>query len=165
MLEPEEKTRIRAEEEERVRQQKAREEEAARVKALETYRANVQSELRGSRRLPIWIPVFGALLVGGATAVYSVIPRATPVPEDTSGGIATSSLVLRCQDEVRSRLGDGRARFPTTEETTAQISSSSDGKRWDGWVICPTPTGEARADFSCTYTPATDSLTVEIIKP
>ncbi len=167
MLSEEEKNRIRAEEEAEARALLERDLQVQKIRALESYRADVRSEVRADlqpRARNNWwflllIPVLGL-------TVFALLPRSSPsgIAEDTSGGIANSSLVERCQSEVRNYLNDENAKFPDVEEISSQISSSADGKRWDGWVICPAQETVQKAEFSCQYTPATDQVKVEIIK-
>ena len=106
------------------------------------------------------------LILTGIGAYFISRPSAPEISSatDGSGGIRDAPLIARCQDQVRAQLNDSQATFPAPEESIQQISASSDGKRWDAWVICPTLPAANRVEFSCRYTPQTDSLEVEIIK-
>ena len=172
MLSDDDKAQIDAEESAKLAVLREQQAEMTRRKALEDYRESVKTALgtappRSSRsRLIVPLILTSAF---GAAAVFLIfaLPKASPVPDDSSGGISTSALIERCVSAVRDRIGDLAWTFPTPEESTTQISSNADGKRWDGWV---TPRvqleGEdAKTQFSCQYTPATNSVTTEIIKP
>ena len=88
------------------------------------------------------------------------------VPDDTSGGVATSVLMARCEDALKVRLDRSDLTFPSRREASAQLSASPDGKRWDGSLWQPGETGPPlQLDFSCVYTRATDQITTEIISP
>lgn len=113
----------------------------------------------------MWIG--GVAIIGAVIAGVLVLRSHSPSlePDDGFGGIRTSDLIERCKADVRGKLGDGQAEFPTDAEARDQISASSDGKRWDGWAICPNLQGRPRVEFSCQYTPLSDSTATEIIKP
>ncbi len=170
MLSDEDKAKIRAEEERKAQADRAAAEEVARLEAAAQYREAVQSELRGSPRVPsprrnsLWLGWLAALAVTALSA-YLLFPRAADGADDISGGIATSVLIARCVDAVRNKLGDFAAKFPPSDETGGQISASADGKRWDGWVEGVNGNKVERLEFSCSYTPANDGLEVQIIKP
>jgi hypothetical protein len=93
------------------------------------------------------------------------MPRGDDDLSDNAGGISSRALVDRCKEDVRNKLGDFNAEFPAVAEIKTQILSSSDGKRWDGWVAEATGDANEGIQFSCQYTPATGQFTVELIKP
>ncbi len=175
MLSDDDKAQIDAEESAKLAVLREREAEAARRKALEDYRESVKTALgtapsrsRRSSRSRFVLPLISLSAVGTVAAfVILAQPRASPVPDDSSGGISTSLLIERCVSAVRQSIGDLAWTFPTPVESISQISSSADGKRWDGWVMPRVQLeGEGeKTQFSCQYTPATDSVTTEIIKP
>ena len=169
MLSDDDKSQIEAEESAKLAFQREKEIEIARVKALEQYRVSVKTALSTKPRRSSRVWVFTAAVLSGVSTVVIItaLPRASPMPDDSSGGISTSLLIERCVSAVRGRIGDLAWTFPTTQESVGQISSSADGKRWDGWVVPRVQQGEedAKTQFSCQYTPATDSVTTEIIKP
>jgi hypothetical protein len=166
MLNEDDKNRIHLEEEGKAQARAEALEHAARIKASEEYRTQVRAELisRRHKNVPWWmIPV----LVFAAIGAYFVTRPATPEissATDGTGGIRDAPLIARCQDQVRARLNDSQATFPAPEESLQQISASSDGKRWDAWVICPALPAPNRLEFSCRYTPQIDSLELEIIR-
>lgn len=169
MLSDDDKARIEAEESAKLAALREKELQSARVKALEQYRASVKTALgvsprRSSRALLV---VTALLLAIGTVIGVLALPRASPVPDDSSGGISTSRLIERCVSAVRDKIGDLAWSFPPSTETSTQISSSADGKRWDGWVLprVQLEGEEQKTQFSCQYTPATDSITTEIIRP
>jgi multidrug efflux pump subunit AcrA (membrane-fusion protein) len=169
MLDDDTKSKIRAEEEAKAASRAALEAEAEKGRLEREYRQRIATELKGRRsrrnRVLAWV---GGLTVIGAVAAGALLLRSqnsNPLPDDGFGGIRTSDLIERCKADVRGKLGDGQAEFPTDTEAQSQISASSDGKRWDGWAICPNLPGRPRAEFSCQYTPLSDTTAVEIIKP
>ena len=165
MLSEDDKNRIRLEEEQKAQDRAEALEQATRTKASLEYRKQVRAELISRRRNMFWwtIPI---LILTGIGAYFISRPSAPEISSatDGSGGIRDAPLIARCQDQVRAQLNDSQATFPAPEESIQQISASSDGKRWDAWVICPTLPAANRVEFSCRYTPQTDSLEVEIIK-
>ena len=160
MLSEDDKNRIRLEEEGKAQARVEALEQAAKTRASHEYRKQVRAELISGRKnffcwtVPILILVY--FVVRPTTAEIS---SAT----DGMGGIRDAPLIARCQDQVRAQLNDSQATFPVSEESLRQISASSDGKRWDAWVVSPTLPPPNRLEFSCRYTPPTDSLEVEII--
>ncbi len=169
MLDDDTKSKIRAEEEAKAASRAALEDQAEKVRLEREYRQRIAFELKGKRsrrnRILVWIGALGLLgaVVAGALVLRSQRPSLEP--DDGFGGIRTSDLIERCKSDVRGKLGDGQAEFPTDAEARDQISASSDGKRWDGWAICPNLPGQPRAEFSCQYTPLSDTTATEIIKP
>ena len=167
MLSDEDKARIEAEETAKRDAARALEAEEARLRALEVYRESVASALATSPRRPRlpWVILGIASLLGIATyLVLNNLPRGDDL-SDNAGGISARAFVDRCMADVRNQLGDFSAEFPAVAEIKTQISSSSDGKRWDGWVAEATGDANERIQFSCQYTPATAQFTVELIKP
>jgi hypothetical protein len=167
MLSDEDKARIEAEETAKLNAVRALEAEDARIKALEVYRESVKSALATSPRrskLPWIILGILALTVIGYV-VLNNLPQADDDLSDNAGGISSRALVDRCKEDVQNKLGDFAAEFPAVAEIETQISSSSDGKRWDGWVAEATRDANEGIQFSCQYTPATAQFTVELIKP
>jgi hypothetical protein len=165
MLSEDDKNRIRLEEEGKAQARAEALEYAARTKASLEYRKQVRATLTSRRRNIFWwtIPL---LVLVGIGAYFFTRPSAAEISSVTDGvgGIRDAPLIARCQDQVRARLNDTQAIFPGPEESMNQISASSDGKRWDAWVICPALPAPNRVEFSCRYTPQTDSLELEIIK-
>ena len=165
MLSEDDKNRIWLEEEIKAQARIEVLETDARTKASLEYRKHVRAELISKRRNVFWwtIPV---LALVGIVAYLITRPSTTEISglTDGIGGIRDAPLIARCQDQVRARLNDTQASFPSPEESLQQISASSDGKRWDAWVICPGLPTPNRLEFSCRYTPQTDSLELEIIK-
>jgi hypothetical protein len=164
MLSEDDKNRIRLEEERKVLARAEALEQVARIRASDEYRKQVRTQLISRRKNMLWwtIPV---LVLAGIGAYFLTRPNAPEISSSTDGvgGIRDAPLITRCQDRVRAQLNDSQATFPTPEESMRQISASSDGKRWDAWVICPALPAPNRLEFSCRYTPQTDSLEVEII--
>jgi hypothetical protein len=165
MLSEDDKNRIRLEEEGKAQARAEALEHAARTKASLEYRKQIRATLTSRRKNMIWwtIPM---LALAGIGAYFFTRPSAAEISSTTdgAGGIRDAPLIARCQDQVRARLNDSQATFPAAEESTNQISASSDGKRWDAWVICPALPAPNRVEFSCRYTPQTDSLELEIIR-
>jgi hypothetical protein len=169
MLDDDTKSKIRAEEEAKAVQRAALEDQAEKVRLEREYRQRIAAELKGKRsrqtRMLVWIGALSLLSAVAAGVITLRSQNANLEPDDGFGGIRTSDLLERCKADVRGKLGDGQAEFPTDAEARDQISASSDGKRWDGWAICPLLPGRPRVEFSCQYTPLSDSTAVEIIKP
>jgi hypothetical protein len=165
MLSEDDKNRIRLEEERKMQARTEALERAARTKASLEYRKQIRSTLTSRRGHIFWWTI--PILVLAGIGAYFLIRPSTPERSsvtDGIGGIRDAPLIARCQDQVRARLNDPQAAFPTPEESANQISASSDGKRWDAWVICPRLPAPNRLEFSCRYTPQTDSLELEIIR-
>jgi hypothetical protein len=164
MLSEDDKNRIRLEEEGKARARAEALEHAAQIKASDEYRKQVRAELISRRKNFLWWAV-PLLVLAGIGAYLIARPAAPEISSATDGigGIRDAPLIARCQDQVRAQLGDSQATFPAPEESLQQISASNDGKRWDAWVIPGLPPPN-RLEFSCRYTPQTDSLEVEIIR-
>lgn len=137
MLSDDDKAQIEAEESAKLAALRERQSEATRQKALMNYRESVRTALGTTpRRSRLVLPLILSSAVGTvAILVMLTLPRASPVPDDSSGGISTSALIERCVSAVRGRIGDLAWTFPTPTESASQISSNADGKRWDGWVM------------------------------
>jgi hypothetical protein len=165
MLSEDDKNRIRLEEEGKAQARVEALEHAAQIKASDEYRKQIRTRLISRRRnFFCWtVPI---LILAGIGAYLITRPSAPEISSTTDGvgGIRDAPLIARCQDQVRAQLNDSQATFPAPEESLNQISASSDGKRWDAWVICPGLPAPNRLEFSCRYTPQTDSLEVEIIR-
>lgn len=171
MLSDDEKQRIRAEEEAKFRLLEQTQAERARSHAASAFRAKVAAELtehhRKARRRTLLLALVSSL--GVAVTAFVLVrhdaqpPELSSNPMDGVSGIADAVLVERCQNEVRSRLGE--VRFPSLEDAQAQISASSEGKRWDGFALPSDGTGLPRLEFSCRYTPQNDQLELELIRP
>ena len=131
------KAQIEAEESAKLAALRERQSEATRQKALMNYRESVKTALGTTpRRSRLVLPPILSSAVGTvAILVMLALPRASPVPDDSSGGTSTSALIERCVSAVRGRIGDLAWTFPTPIESASQISSNADGKRWDGWVM------------------------------
>jgi hypothetical protein len=163
MLGEDDKHRIRLEEEKKAQTRAEALEQAAKTRASDEYRKQIQAELISRRRHFLWWTIPILVLVG--IGAYFVTRSTAPEISSTTGGIGgirDAPLIARCQDQVRARLNDSQATFPTPAESLQQISASSDGNRWDAWVIPGLPAPN-RLEFSCRYTPQNDSLEVEII--
>ena len=154
MLSDDDKARIRLEEETAALARLERQARPRRARARRAYRARVRGQLRPFN--PFWL-LLGALALAAGVGVWAW-PRAA-LPDDASGGIANSLFTLRCAQELRAQLQDPDLHLPSPREAATQMTASPDGKRWDGWADGPT----GRTDFSCEYTPATDSITLEVI--
>jgi hypothetical protein len=100
----------------------------------------------------VLVPIAAALLW------WLFSPRAS-LSEDTNGGLSHASLVERCRERLVLELGSGFG-LPTTEEINNQITSSSEEKRWDGWVV----NQNVRLEFSCQYTAVSDTVVLEMIR-
>ena len=135
--------------------------EAAHQRALERYRTEVRAAQRA--RPWRWGWVLGGGLLWTAAALVFLITRPLPVADDLSGGIASSALMQRCERELLSQLGQLAAQFPDAQEAARQITSNADGKRWDGWVVSGS-NFSGRADFSCEYSPPTDTVQAQVIE-
>jgi hypothetical protein len=165
MLSEDEKNRIRLEEEGKAQARAEALEHAARAKASAEYRKQIRSALIWRQKHVLWWTIPILVLAGiGAYFFTRSNPSETSSRTDGIGGIRDAPLIARCQDQVRAQLNDSQATFPAPEESLQQISASSDGKRWDAWVICPGLPAPNRLEFSCRYTPQTDSLEVEVIR-
>jgi hypothetical protein len=165
MLSDEDKHRIEAEERAKLEAARALEAEEMRLKALEQYRSEVKTALNRPRKPSRLLLLAGFILLSSIAVVGSLVllqPRASPGFDDFSGGIATTALVQRCQEDVQSRIGS--ATFPASDEITTQISSDADGKRWDGWVVPTGGNSDDRVEFSCQFSRVTGSLRSEIIQ-
>ncbi|WP_420594575.1 hypothetical protein [Deinococcus sp.] len=167
-LSDEEKRAILAEEAALARAEAAARQQAGHLRARETFRAQVRAAHRARRGRWGW---WGFGLLWAVAAVLVLRGQQPAVPDDTSGGIASSALIDRCEREVTAQLGQLAAEFPNLSEAAGQITASADGKRWDGWVVSiDANSGGAGADaagrlpFSCEYSPPTDSLQVQLIK-
>jgi hypothetical protein len=159
MLTDDERRQIEVEEVTAARAELTRTQDLQRQLARAAYRREVRSLLRPGRRLL----VAGActlLLAGGL--LLALWPRSPEAPDDTSGGIATSELMTRCEAQVRAQVPQDQLDFPPQREADAQITASPEGKRWDGAFTRP---GRAGSDFSCEYTIATDQISAQIITP
>jgi hypothetical protein len=165
MLSEDDKNRIRLEEEGKAQARAEALEHVAKTRASDEYRKQIRAELISRRKHFLWwtIPI---LILAGVGASFFIRPSPPEISSTTDGigGIRDAPLIARCQDQLRAQLNDSQATFPATEESLRQISASSDGKRWDAWVICPGLPAPNRLEFSCRYTPQTDSLEVEIIQ-
>jgi hypothetical protein len=166
MLSEDDKNRIRLEEEGKAQARAEALEHAARTRASDEYRKQIRAELISKRRKNVLWWTIPILVLAGIGAGFFTQPSPPEISSTTDGigGIRDAPLIARCQDQMRVQLNDSQATFPAPEESLQQISASSDGKRWDAWVICPGLPAPNRLEFSCRYTPQTDSLEVEIIK-
>ncbi|WP_293913604.1 hypothetical protein [Deinococcus sp.] len=162
MLNDEERREILVQEAERARAEAWERGEAAQLLARETFRAQVRAAYRPHS--PRWRWWLAGVLAWAAAAALFLYFRPAPLPEDTAGGISSVVFVQRCEGELLAQLGQLAAEFPGAQEAERQITASSDGKRWDGWVVSR-PDFEGRAEFSCVYSPPTDSLEVQLIRP
>jgi hypothetical protein len=159
MLTDDERRQIEVEEIAAARAELARTQDLKRQLASAAYRREVRSLLRPGRRL---------LLAGGCTLalvgglLLALWPRTPEVPDDTSGGIATSELMTRCEAQVRGQFPQDQLDFPPQRDAADQITSSPDGKRWDGAFRRPDRSG---SEFSCVYTIATDQISTQTITP
>ena len=161
MLSDDEKRQILLEESALVRAEQGARQQAAHQRALERYRTEVRAAQRA--RPWRWRWVLGGALLWTAAALVFLITRPLPVADDLSGGIASSALMQRCERELLAQLGQLAAQFPEAQEAARQITSNADGKRWDGWVISSS-NFPGRADFSCEYSPPTDSVQAQLIQ-
>ncbi|GAA4007253.1 hypothetical protein GCM10022631_18800 [Deinococcus rubellus] len=161
MLSSDEKQQILAEERALEQAEQEARQCSAHVRARETYRAEVRAAQRA--RPWRWRWVLGGGLLWTAAALAFLVMRQPPMPDDLSGGIASSALIERCERALLSQLGQLAAQFPDTQEAARQITSSTDGKRWDGWVVSSS-NFSGRADFSCAYSPPTDSIQAQLIQ-
>jgi hypothetical protein len=170
MLTEEERRQIQAEELAAVRAAQALRQEGRREVARQAYRREVRSVLNPRARLMVAALCTLLLLAGVLVAIRSSRPD-VPGRDDTSGGIATSALMQRCQTELEGKIGQsqlnqGQLHFPAQEQADAQITASPDGKRWDGSFLQNASGAEAtQTDFSCIYTTATDEISTELITP
>ncbi|WP_161881703.1 hypothetical protein [Deinococcus alpinitundrae] len=160
MLSDDEKRQILLEEAALKRAEQGARQQAAHHQARERYRAEVRAAQRA--RPWRWGWVLGGGLLWTAAALIFLIMRPVPVADDLSGGIASSALMQRCEHELLSQLGQLAAQFPDAQEAGGQITSNADGKRWDGWVVSGS-NFSGRADFSCEYSPPTDTVQVQLI--
>ena len=165
MLSEDDKNRIRLEEKGKAQSRAEALEHVARAKASDGYRKQIRAKLTSRRRKNVLWWTIPILLAGiGAYFLTRSSPPEISSATDGIGGIRDAPLIARCQDQVRAQLNDSQATFPATEDSLQQISASSDGKRWDAWVICPGLPAPNRLEFSCRYTPQTDLLEVEVIR-
>lgn len=158
MLSEEEMRRIEAEELAAARAVAEAEERARHRLAEHAYRREVRTALRPR---PWWFAVRWLLpFVPVVAGVALLRPAPTPT-DDTSGGIATSALMERCQDEVRRQLAREDLTFPDPGEAAGQFSADADGKRWNGWAQAGSG---PRTDFSCAFTAADGSVEATLIQ-
>lgn len=172
VLSDEERLQIRQEEVSAARAALLQRQELRRERARVTYRRQVRAVLQPRGRVALATAVT-LVLIGGV--LVSLLRASPDTPDDTSGGIATSALMQRCEADVRAQLGDqGDLNFPARQQASGQISASPDGKRWDGSVSVtgrdsgldsPGRTDSDRTDFSCVYTLSTDQISTELILP
>ncbi|MGY2893104.1 hypothetical protein [Deinococcus sp. UYEF24] len=163
MLSEEERQQIQQEELAVAKGVQTRRREQQRLSARNAYRREVRGALNPGGRVVFAGLCTLALLGAVGTALLSGHPEA---PDDTSGGIATSSLMDRCEADLRAQTGQAELRFPSRREAASQVSASPDGKRWDGSFAQPSQGGASvQTDFSCIYTVATDQTTTEVIVP
>ncbi len=162
MLSDQERQQIQREEVASVRALQEEQRARRRQQAQDAYRRQVRATLNPRARNLLAGVTTGLLLLAVALAVLG---GGQTVPDDTSGGIATSSLMENCEANLRATVG-GDLSFPSRREAAQDISASPDGKRWDG-AFTYTPAGEApvRTEFSCIYTIATTETTTELIAP
>ena len=160
MLSDEEKRAILLEERARFEAERQAQAETEQAQAREVYRAQARRAMRSRPPRWGWWLLLSLLWAGAAVVFLSRQQAATP--NDTSGGIASSALMQRCEGAVLSQLGQLAAEFPAAQEAASQISASSEGKRWDGWVASR-PNFVGRTDFSCVYSPPTDSIQVQLL--
>jgi hypothetical protein len=99
------------------------------------------------------------LLSLAAALLWWLLQPRVVLPDDASGGLSNSSLIQRCQERLLSELGAGFL-LPNAAETASQITSSSEEKRWDGWVR----QNNRQLEFSCQYTAASDVVVLEVIR-
>ena len=158
MLSEEEMRRIEAEELAVARTRQEAEERARHRLAEHAYRQEVRTALRPR---PWWFPVRWLLPFVPVLAGVALLRPAPAAPDDTSGGIADSALMERCQAEVRSQLAGEDLAFPDVREAAGQFSADADGKRWNGWTQAP---DRPRTDFSCSFTAADGSVEAMLIQ-
>lgn len=161
MLSDDEKRQILVEEAALEQSEREVRQRSAHQRARESYRAEVRAAQRA--RPWRWSWVLGGALLWAATTLAFLATRPPPTPDDLSGGIASSALIERCERELLSQLGQLAAQFPDAQEAARQITSSADGKRWDGWVVSSS-NFSGRADFSCEYSPPTGSIQAQLIQ-
>lgn len=179
MLSKEEKQRIHKEEVAAAQAVLARRQEQKRRGASWAYRREVRAALNPRARMALATLLTLLVLAGTVTAL---LRRADDTPDDTSGGVASSALMARCEDALRVHVGadslhSGDLRFPDRKDAAGQITASPDGKRWDGSFSQEGPSdqdGSASGrgmgapvvtDFSCTFTVATGEISTELITP
>ncbi|WP_424949584.1 hypothetical protein [Deinococcus sp.] len=163
MLGDEERQQIQREELAAAKAMQTRRQERRRLGARNAYRREVRHTLNPRVRLAL--TGLGTLALLAALGA-ALLPARQEAPDDTSGGIATSSLMERCEADLRARALQAVLRFPSRGEAAPQFSASPDGKRWDGSFSQAGQGGEAvQTEFSCIYTIATDQTSVELIAP
>jgi hypothetical protein len=94
-----------------------------------------------------------------AALLWWLLQPRVRLPDDTSGGLPNSKLIERCQMRLAGELGTAFG-LPPAEQIVSQISSSSEEKRWDGWVEVQ----DQQLEFSCRYSAASDSVALELIR-
>ena len=165
MLSKEERQQIQQEELAVAKAVQTRRREQQRLSARNAYRREVRSALNPGGRV-VFAGLCTLALLGAVGA--ALLSGRLEAPDDTSGGIATSTLMDRCEADLRAQAGQAELRFPSRQEAASQVSASpdADGKRWDGSFIRPAQGGASvQTDFSCIYTVATDQTTTEVIAP
>ncbi len=158
MLSEEEKNQIRLEEKTQSRERLSLEQQRQKALATEHYRQEVRGKLhRDSRNY--WLLLIPILLVAVAFIFQSMFLPVKPIqPEDTTGGIADSEFIKRCESEVIGQMG---GELEISQEY--QVFSNVEGKQLNGWVA-PIGNEGKPFEFSCSYTAISDSLKVEIIR-
>ena len=172
MLSEEDRRQIQLEEVATARAVLAQRQELQRRSAQQRYRHEVRAALNPRTRLVV---AAGCTLVLVGGVAVSLLRTAPHPQDDTSGGVATSRLMERCEADLQAKVGQLVLHFPALGETDGQISASPDGKRWDGSFTRDagnrdggTEQGSGpsvQTDFSCVYTLATDEIGTELITP
>lgn len=177
MLSEEERRQIQLEEVATARAALAQRQELQRRSARQRYRREVRAALYPRARLAL---AAGCTLVLVGGVAVSLLRSAPHPRDDTSGGVATSRLMERCEADLQAKVGGAVLHFPALGQTDGQISASPDGKRWDGFFTQDTGNRDAgtqdtgtqqgggppvQTDFSCVYTLATDEIGTELITP
>lgn len=182
MLSREERRQIQKEEVAAAQAVLARRQEQKRRGARWAYRREVRAALNPRVRTGVAALLTGLVLAGLTAAV---LRRADTTPDDTSGGVASSVLMARCEEALRTQVAlrtqatgnAGELRFPDGQDAALQITASPDGKRWDGSFSQEEPADQngsasgrgmgapATTDFSCIFTVATGEISTELIAP
>lgn len=158
MLSEEEKNQIRLEEETQARELANLEQQRQKAQRAGTYRQEIRGKLRENQRNYWWL-LIPILLVAVAFIFQSMFSSVKPIqPEDTTGGIADSEFIRRCESEVIGQMG---GELEISQDY--QVFSNVEGKQLNGWVA-PIGNEGKPFEFNCSYTAISDSLNVEIIR-
>lgn len=141
------------------KQQQLLTEEAALLYFGPAQKPSAQCAVRlGSRS---WLKV--AAVVWMCAALWFLYARSVATLDEYSGGITTSILIDRCEQQLLSQFGQFTVQFPTQAEAAQQISLKGGVKHWNGWLESASRFS-GRAEFVCQYHAPTNSVSAQILQ-